>query len=141
MNALPRLFVALLIVGGLTLATSASAAASAHPHASTPIYYLALGDSVGAGFQNPTIPTDRACTDAANDATGSRGYNCLFLNKLRQLNPGIKYQSLALTVSTSSDTGEDSCSFKDITNCAGATTRVDGPRATRPPSTSTTCLS
>lgn len=84
-------------------------------------YYLALGDSLSAGFQNHTIATDRACADATNDLSGHEGYVCLLYRKLLTVYPNLKVVNLGLAASP----GEDTCSFTTMTTCFGFKPRVD----------------
>jgi hypothetical protein len=127
MNKISRVTLGIAVVFALMAATGvASAAARAD---GSPAYYLALGDSVAAGYQTPAIPIDRACVHRKLDAQGQRGFACILWRQLQKKDPGIQLASLALAVSP----GEDSCSFQSVTNCEGATSRVDGAKGDVPP--------
>jgi len=106
-----RVIIGLGVALGLTL--SAMGTVSAARHQAQVDYYLALGDSVGAGYQNPAINTDRACTSTTADLSGNAGYSCLLYRRMAAAQPGLKYANLALA----SSPGEDSCSFHGSAAC------------------------
>jgi lysophospholipase L1-like esterase len=125
MNVLCRFALGLVVIAGLSL--YGGVASAAKPHAA-PQYYLALGDSVALGYQNPDIPTDRSCKDQSNDASGERGYVCLVWARLKAAHPGMKLANLSL----SSTPGEDTCSFLAVTDCLGHKSRAEIPGDTPP---------
>lgn len=133
MKNVSRLIVGLGIAVSLTVVGAGSVSAAAHRHVSGPPVYLALGDSVGAGYQTSSIPTDRACSDAVNDVSGQRGFTCLLYRRMLTQSPTMQFASLALAVGTAHGAGEDSCSFQSVTNCEGDATRVDGAPGDTPP--------
>ena len=106
-----------------------SATVHAAPKPAPASYYLALGDSLSAGYQTQAVNTDRSCKDAVNDATGHEGYVCLMYMHLLKLYPRMGVVNYGLAASP----GEDTCSFRSVTNCLGATARRDnGPGDTAP---------
>ena len=94
-----------------------SATAQATPKHAPTTYYLALGDSLAAGYQTDAIAQDRYCTDSVNDATGHEGYVCLMYKHLLKLYPTMK----VINYRKASNPGEDTCSFRSIISCMGTT--------------------
>jgi lysophospholipase L1-like esterase len=121
MNRTSRTIFGVVLAAGMCVAGTAGSAMAAPRHDIGTTYYLALGDSVGAGYQNPAIPTDRGCTSTTLDLQGQRGYTCILFDRMHAVNPNLQFTSLALAVSP----GEDSCSFSNSTQCEG------GPNAGR----------
>jgi lysophospholipase L1-like esterase len=96
------------------------AGAAGSPASSSPKYYLALGDSLAAGYQDSGTPIDRYCLNIKKDRTGARGYVCLLWRALRaNYYPGLKLHNLGLAAVP----GEDSCSLQFVTTCAGQKNR------------------
>ena len=104
---------------GIGIAAARSMNKTAAP---APTYYLALGDSLSAGFQTDAIPQDRNCVQTKNDAKGREGYVCLVYKNLLTTHPKMKLDNYGLAASP----GEDTCSFQAIKNCLGQTSRHAG---------------
>jgi lysophospholipase L1-like esterase len=138
MKKLSRIALVLGFVAVGSLSVTAGVASAARHNMGTP-YYLALGDSVAAGYQTPSIDTDRACASTSLDAQGQRGFTCPLWTALQSKIPGLQFQSLALA----SSPGTDSCSFigpggtisnsNPIASCFGQHPLTDaGPGDTAP---------
>ncbi len=120
----------LFVFSGLILAvTACGAPTSGSRSGGRPTYYLALGDSLAAGYGSGTTPSDRECRDHNADRSGARGYVCLFFARLRRVSPNLRLVNLALA----SDPGEDSCSFLHVISCAGSRRRRDVAPGDRSP--------
>ena len=120
MNRTSRTIFGVVLAASMCVAGTAGSALAAPKHDAGTSYYLALGDSVGAGYQNPAIPTDRGCTSTSLDLAGQRGYACILFDRLHATNPSLKFQGLAIAVSP----GEDSCSFSTSSQCEGSPNSV-----------------
>lgn len=118
------MLITLIPTSGLNVAHAIS------PTAAGSRYYLALGDSLAAGYQNSSTPTDRYCVDGNKDRAGGRGYVCVVWRNLR----AAYYHDLKLhNLSLAAVPGEDTCSFQSVTTCSGQKQRHDAARNDVPP--------
>lgn len=92
----------LLAISTCILLTLAAFGLPGRTFASPPMpgsYYLALGDSLGVGFETDTIPTDPTCQSPT-----APGYVCIFYRYLKRINPQIQLNNLSIS-------GADSCNL------------------------------
>jgi lysophospholipase L1-like esterase len=126
--ARPIVFCCILLI--TLVPTSGLHAVHAATTAAAQRYYLALGDSLAAGYQTSSTPIDRYCTNAKLDREGQRGYVCVVWRSLR----AAYYHDLKLhNLGLASLPGEDTCSFRSLTACSGQKHRYDVARKDVPP--------